>query len=69
MNVKRDLLLILLLATWLGGCAMPEGRTEESQARLSAHCSDLSRQMGEAANRPVRRSELQRQFDQECLAR
>jgi hypothetical protein len=67
--LKKNALVLALMASWLVGCTSPSGRTEESQARLSAHCSDLSRQIGELGNRPVRRSELQRRFDQECLAR
>ena len=65
----RNTLLVLLMASWLGGCTLPEGRTEASEAKRSTYCADLSRQMGELANRPVQRTELQRRFDQECLSR
>lgn len=67
--MKQSALVLALMASWLVGCTSSGGQTEESQARLSGHCSDLSRQIGEAANKPVRRSELQRRYDQECLAR
>jgi hypothetical protein len=62
----RNALVPSLVVLWLGGCALPEGRTEESEARRTAYCQDLSRQIAELSNRPVRRTELRRRYDEEC---
>jgi len=65
--VSRSVLMLLSGVLWVGGCTLPEGRTEESEAERRAYCTDLNRQITEMAKRPVRRGELQRRYEEECL--
>jgi hypothetical protein len=59
----------LPLAVLLAACAGTETRSPEEGAARAVHCADLSRQLAELADRPVRRSEIQRRYDLECAAR